>query len=61
MVNFQQVLPEYLKQIGWSTKKVISGEKSFMLELKKDSSTRQQLRLEEYRKMYTLKLTDRPI
>jgi hypothetical protein len=35
MVNFQQVLPEYLKQIGWSTKKVISGERSFMLELKK--------------------------
>ncbi|MEM3673696.1 MAG: hypothetical protein QW468_05710 [Candidatus Bathyarchaeia archaeon] len=35
MGNFQQVLPEYLKQIGWSTKKVISGEKSFMLELKK--------------------------
>ncbi|MGB9714528.1 MAG: hypothetical protein ACPLZC_06075 [Candidatus Bathyarchaeales archaeon] len=35
MANFQQVLPEYLKQIGWSTKKVISGERSFMLELKK--------------------------
>ncbi|MGQ9625103.1 MAG: hypothetical protein ACUVT9_07015 [Candidatus Bathycorpusculaceae bacterium] len=35
MVKFQQVLPEYLKQIGWNTKKVIPGERSFMLELKK--------------------------
>ncbi|MGB9778726.1 MAG: hypothetical protein ACPLW8_04905 [Candidatus Bathyarchaeales archaeon] len=35
MANFQQVLPEYLKQIGWSTKKIIPGERSFMLELKK--------------------------
>ncbi|MEM3696010.1 MAG: hypothetical protein QXQ94_00705 [Candidatus Bathyarchaeia archaeon] len=35
MANFQQVLPEYLKQVGWSTKKVIPGERSFMLELKK--------------------------
>jgi hypothetical protein len=35
MANFQQVLPEYLKQVGWSTKKIIPGERSFMLELKK--------------------------
>ena len=35
MASFQQVLPEYLKQIGWSTKKIIPGERSFMLELKK--------------------------
>ncbi|MEM3700321.1 MAG: hypothetical protein QXL57_05590 [Candidatus Bathyarchaeia archaeon] len=35
MANFQQVLPEYLKHAGWSTKKIIPGERSFMLELKK--------------------------
>ncbi|MGQ9545102.1 MAG: hypothetical protein ACUVQX_04880 [Candidatus Bathycorpusculaceae bacterium] len=35
MANVQQVLPEYVKQIGWSTKRIIPGEKSFMLELKK--------------------------
>jgi len=35
MENFQGVLPEYIKQVGWSVKKVIPGQNSFMIELKK--------------------------
>jgi hypothetical protein len=33
--NFQQALPGYVQQVGWSIKKVIPGKNSFMLELKK--------------------------
>jgi len=33
--NLQQALPDYVKQIGWSVKKTIPGQRSFMLELKK--------------------------
>jgi len=33
--QFQQALPGYVQQIGWSVKKVIPGQNSFMLELKK--------------------------
>jgi len=35
MENFQQVLPGYVQQIGWSVRKAIPGQNSFMLELKK--------------------------
>jgi len=35
MENFQSVLPEYIKQVGWSVKKIIPGSNSFMIELKK--------------------------
>jgi len=35
MQNFQQALPGYVQQIGWSVKKTIPGQNSFMLELKK--------------------------
>ncbi|MEM2935996.1 MAG: hypothetical protein QW231_02340 [Candidatus Bathyarchaeia archaeon] len=35
MGDFQRALPEYVQQIGWSVKKVIPGQTSFMLELKK--------------------------
>jgi len=35
MGDFQRVLPEYVQQIGWSVKKVIPGQNSFMVELKK--------------------------
>jgi len=35
MENFQQALPGYVQQLGWSVKKVIPGQNSFMLELKK--------------------------
>ncbi|MEM2912584.1 MAG: hypothetical protein QXM52_00705 [Candidatus Bathyarchaeia archaeon] len=31
----KQALPEYVQQIGWNVKKVIPGQNSFMLELKK--------------------------
>jgi len=33
--NFQQALPGYIQQLGWSVKKVIPGTNSFMIELKK--------------------------
>jgi len=33
--NFRQALPGYVQQIGWSVKKTIPGQNSFMLELKK--------------------------
>jgi len=32
---FQQALPGYIEHVGWSVKKVIPGQRSFMLELKK--------------------------
>ncbi|MEM3731680.1 MAG: hypothetical protein QW667_07115 [Candidatus Bathyarchaeia archaeon] len=32
---FQQALPRYVQQIGWSVKKLVPGQNSFMLELKK--------------------------
>jgi len=35
MENFQQAIPDYVKQMGWSIKKTIPGQRSFMLELKK--------------------------
>ena len=35
MDNLQGALPEYIKQVGWSVKKVIPGQNSFMFELKK--------------------------
>jgi len=35
MENFQAALPEYVKQAGWSVKKTIPGQNSFMFELKK--------------------------
>jgi len=35
MENFQQALPGYVQQIGWSVKKVIPGQNTFMVELKK--------------------------
>jgi len=35
MESFQQALPGFVQQIGWSVKKVIPGQNSFMLELKK--------------------------
>jgi len=35
MQNLQQALPGYVQQIGWSVKKIIPGQNSFMLELKK--------------------------
>jgi len=35
MQNLQGALPEYIKQVGWSVKKVIPGQNSFMFELKK--------------------------
>ena len=35
MENFQQALPGYVQQLGWSVKKVIPGQNSCMLELKK--------------------------
>jgi len=35
MENFQQALPGCVQQIGWSVKKTIPGQSSFMLELKK--------------------------
>jgi len=33
--SLQQALPGYIEHIGWSVKKVIPGQRSFMLELKK--------------------------
>lgn len=33
--NLQRILPEYIKQVGWSVKKVVPGQTSFMVELKK--------------------------
>jgi len=33
--NLQETLPEYIKQAGWSVKKLIPGQNSFMFELKK--------------------------
>jgi len=33
--NFQQAIPGYVQQLGWSVKKVIPGTNSFMIELKK--------------------------
>lgn len=33
--NFQQAIPEYIQQLGWSIKKVIPRTNSFMIELKK--------------------------
>jgi hypothetical protein len=33
--NLQKAIPEYIKQVGWSVKKLIPGQNSFMLELKK--------------------------
>ncbi|MBN1245264.1 hypothetical protein JXA31_06695, partial [Candidatus Bathyarchaeota archaeon] len=33
--NLQGTLPEYIKQAGWSVKKLIPGQNSFMFELKK--------------------------
>jgi hypothetical protein len=35
MENLQGTLPEYIKQAGWSVKKLIPGQNSFMFELKK--------------------------
>ncbi len=35
MENLQATLPEYIKQAGWSVKKLIPGQTSFMFELKK--------------------------
>nr|MDO8134062.1 hypothetical protein [Candidatus Njordarchaeum guaymaensis] len=35
MENFQQALPGFVQQTGWSVKKTIPGQTSFMLELKK--------------------------
>jgi len=35
MENLQGALPEYIKQVGWSVKKLIPGQNSFMFELKK--------------------------
>jgi hypothetical protein len=35
MENFQGVMPDYVKQVGWSVKKLIPGQNSFMFELKK--------------------------
>ncbi len=32
---FQQTIPKYAEQLGWTTKKTIPGQTSFMLELKK--------------------------
>ncbi len=35
MDNLQKIIPEYIKQVGWSVKKLIPGQTSFMFELKK--------------------------
>jgi len=35
MENFQQAIPGYVQQVGWTVKKTISGQNSFMIELKK--------------------------
>jgi hypothetical protein len=35
MENLQGTLPDYIKQVGWSVKKLIPGQNSFMFELKK--------------------------
>jgi len=35
MENLQGTLPDYIKQAGWSVKKLIPGQNSFMFELKK--------------------------
>jgi hypothetical protein len=35
MENLQGTLPDYVKQVGWSVKKLIPGQNSFMFELKK--------------------------
>jgi hypothetical protein len=35
MDNLQKAIPEHTKQIGWSVKKLIPGQNSFMFELKK--------------------------
>ena len=35
MDNLQKAIPEYIKQVGWSVKKLIPGQSSFMFELKK--------------------------
>ena len=35
MENLQGTLPDYVKQAGWSVKKLIPGQNSFMFELKK--------------------------
>ncbi len=35
MEAFQRALPGYIQQIGWNVKKVVPGQNSFMLELKK--------------------------
>jgi len=35
MESFQQALPGCVEQIGWSVKKVMPGQRSFMLEVKK--------------------------
>lgn len=35
MDNLQKSIPEYIKQVGWSVKKLIPGQNSFMFELKK--------------------------
>jgi len=35
MEQFQQALPGFVQQIGWSVKKTIPGQNSFMLEIKK--------------------------
>jgi hypothetical protein len=35
MDNLQKAIPEHIQQIGWSVKKLIPGQTSFMFELKK--------------------------
>ena len=35
MEAFQQSIPRYVNQIGWTVKKAIAGQNSFILELKK--------------------------
>ena|SRR3990170_3137483 len=35
MDNLQKAIPEHTKQVGWSVKKLIPGQNSFMFELKK--------------------------
>lgn len=35
MDNLQKAIPEYVQQVGWSVKKLIPGQNSFMFELKK--------------------------
>jgi hypothetical protein len=35
MDNLQKAIPEHIQQVGWSVKKLIPGQNSFMFELKK--------------------------